>query len=958
MSDQSVTAGGVMESDDAGMPTHVGRYRLIAPLGEGGFGTVFEAEQHFPVHRRVALKLIKAGMDSRAVIARFELERQALALMDHPHIASVLDAGTTDGGLPFFVMELVEGEPICAYCDRRRLPLRARLELLGQVCSAVQHAHNKGLIHRDLKPSNVLVSDSSDGPFARVIDFGIAKAIGQRLTEDASLTGQQEMIGTPRYMSPEQAEGNPDIDTRSDVYALGTMLYELLTGTTPVQPELLRSASYLEIQRIIREHEAPLPSARVAAAKADRESVSSSRRLAHPDELRRSIRGELDWIAMKALDKDRSRRYQSAAALASDLRRYLDGDAVLAAPPGRAYQLAKFTRRHRVLVAAGSTVALALVAGLAGTLWQAREAQQRAAELQEVANFQAAMLESIDTAAAGRLLVEELLRQQASSGADPAFEASLKGLNATDAAVRLIDGTVLAPAVRAIGERFPDQPKVQSGLRLSIGRAYYRLGRYTEAIPLFRESVSLRMQHYGDNAPETLSAAGDLVTTLVDASQLDEAEGLLETMLSRLPGGDDDFDLPRAVALSSRGSIKMLRGDHAEAERLYREALDLRLQVLGADHEESINNLSDIGLTRWEMADAKGAEAIWREALERARRILGPEHATTLTLIGNLGTALNAQGRGDEAEPLYREALALKRRLRGDSHPSTLASIGNLGYLLDARGDLAGAEPFYVERYERTLELLGPDHASTLTATHNLGYLRRRQERLEEALALFRTALQGRERLLGRENRDTLFSLSSLGVTARQLGHWPDAEEAFGEALRRRERTLGSDHDDTLDSLHDLALLDMDRQRFVEAEPLARRAYEGRLRRHGISDRKAREYGIELATSLAMTGRSPEAERLARELLAAAGDGDTGWQAQAARLPLARALMAQGRHADAEAELGQLATALDADGPSELKRRVIESYDALYLGWRDPPGDIDARRQEALQRWPGTVRED
>jgi serine/threonine protein kinase len=952
MSNQTVTAGGGGGSSDDAMPTHVGRYRLIAPLGEGGFGVVYEAEQQYPVQRRVALKIIKAGMDSRAVIARFELERQALARMDHPHIASVLDAGTTDSGRPYFVMELVEGEPICAYCDHHRLPLRERLDLLTQVCSAVQHAHTKGLIHRDLKPGNVLVSATSEGPFARVIDFGIAKAMGLRAADDVSLTGHLEMIGTPLYMSPEQAEGNPDIDTRTDIYALGVILYELLTGTTPVAPELLRAAAYAEIQRIIREHEPPLPSARVAAAHTDRDSISALRSTRH-DELQRSIRGELDWIAMKALDKERGRRYESAAAFASDLRRYLDGDAVLAAPPGRAYQLGKFVRRHRVLASAGAAVTLALVVGLAGTLWQARQASQRAAELQKVADFQAAMLESIDPAAAGRLLVDELSRQHAAASADtdPDFLTTLKRLNTTDASIVLLDGMVLKPAVKAIEERFPDQPLVQAGLRSSLGEVYFSLGRYDEARVLIEQAVAIRRRELGESALETIIAENQLAFTLADASQLDEAEALLRPLLQRIPDAGDRYRLERAAALRALGLVMTERGDHANGELLFREALLLREQILGADHEETINLLGDVGLARWKQADAVSAEGLWRDALARARRGLGPEHPTTLTMIGNLAVAIRSQQRSDEAELLYREALALNRRVRGDSHPVTLSTIGNLGVLLEAKGDLVGAEAFYVERYTRSLEVLGPDHFSTLLATHNLGYLRRKQDRLVEAVALFRTALEGRERLLGRENEGTLSSLSSLGNTERQLQRWEDSERTLKEAVSRHERVFGRDHDESLGAYFDLALLYRDQKRYAEVEPLARQAYEGRLQRQGLADETTRIYGVELAVSLAMTERAAAAETIAHALLGGT-ENAADWPAHEPRLPLALALAMQGRHAEAEAELGRLAGALDAGGPNGLKRLVSEAYETIYLGWQhNPPADLDARRQAARTRW-------
>ncbi len=351
----------------------IGRYTLVRKLGEGGFGAVFEAEQREPVKRQVALKIIKLGMDTRDVIARFEQERQALALMDHPHIAKVLDAGATETGRPYFVMELVEGVPITEYCDEHRLTVRERLEIMETVCQSVQHAHGKGLIHRDLKPGNVLVSTQDGRPHPKVIDFGVAKATSAKLTEKTLLTEQFQMIGTPLYMSPEQAAGLLDIDTRTDVYSLGVLLYELLTSATPVSAETLRTAMYHELQRLIRQVEPPKPSTRVATEMATMSEIAARRGIEAP-RLASLLRGEIDWIVMKALEKSPARRYDTASALAQDIRRFLSGEPIFAAPPSASYKFAKFVKRHKAGVAAAAAVLLALVAGLAGTLWQARVA--------------------------------------------------------------------------------------------------------------------------------------------------------------------------------------------------------------------------------------------------------------------------------------------------------------------------------------------------------------------------------------------------------------------------------------------------------------------------------------------------------------------------------------------------------------------------------------------------------
>jgi serine/threonine protein kinase len=365
-----------------GPGTMIGPYKLLEQIGEGGFGMVFLAEQQEPIRRKVALKVLKPGMDTRQVVARFEAERQALALMDHPHIAKVFDGGATPTGRPFFVMELVKGVPITDFCDQHQLTPRQRLELFVPVCQAVQHAHTKGIIHRDLKPSNLLVSRHDTTPIVKVIDFGVAKALGQKLTDKTLFTGITQMIGTPLYMSPEQAGmSDLDVDTRSDIYSLGVLLYELLTGTTPFTQDRFKGAGYDEIRRIIREEEPPRPSTRLSESKDTLPSISVQRHT-EPAKLTKLVRGELDWIVMKALEKDRNRRYETPGALAQDIERYLHDQPVQACPPSAGYRLRKLVRRNKAAFAMASALALALgalgVAGFYAYRHQLTEQQHRA----------------------------------------------------------------------------------------------------------------------------------------------------------------------------------------------------------------------------------------------------------------------------------------------------------------------------------------------------------------------------------------------------------------------------------------------------------------------------------------------------------------------------------------------------------------------------------------------------
>ncbi len=423
-----------------GAGTVIGPYKLLEPIGEGGMGTVWMAEQTEPIQRRVAVKVIKDGMDSKQVLARFEAERQALALMDHPNIAKVLDAGKTPSGRPYFVMELVKGQPINKYCDEKRLRVRERLELFGDVCRAVQHAHQKGIIHRDLKPSNVLVAPYDGKPVVKVIDFGVAKATGQRLTDQTLFTGFGALVGTPEYMSPEQAEvNNQDIDTRSDIYSLGVLLYELLTGSTPLTRKRIKEGAILEVLRVIREEEPPRPSTRLSESKDSLPSISAQRQT-EPAKLTKLVRGELDWIVMKALEKDRNRRYETANGFAIDIQRYLADEPVLACPPSAGYRLRKFARRNKTRLATGALLVLGLFVAVGGIGWavrdrmirEAKAVRERSERQQRVATAVERILDQVGQ------LEEEQMWAQALAAAERAEDAALTGGEADDATLERV----------------------------------------------------------------------------------------------------------------------------------------------------------------------------------------------------------------------------------------------------------------------------------------------------------------------------------------------------------------------------------------------------------------------------------------------------------------------------------------------------------------------------------------
>ncbi len=531
--EQATLTGG---ADGIQSGSRIGPYTLRQLIGEGGFAEVFLAEQEEPVRRRVALKFLKPGMDSKELLARFEVERQALALMQHPGIAKILDAGITDNGRSWFAMEYVDGVPLTKYCDTHRLNLRERLELFTEVCEAVQHAHQKGVIHRDLKPSNILVGLSEGKPRAKVIDFGIAKALGPRLTEETLFTAQGMLIGTPAYMSPEQAEmSGADIDTRSDVYSLGILLYELLSGEPPFHPRRLLKAGYGEIQRILREEEPQRPSTKSTTIE-EAGKVAEARRL-NVTTLRRRLNGDLDWIAMKALEKDRTRRYSTVQELSADLGRHLSCEPVTAGPPSVRYRFAKFVRRNRVGVTAAAMILLALAAGLATTTWQwqqARKAEEEARQsktvavsereklniekkrLDKVVEFQEDILGNLDAYSMSLSFMitfcEGISEKMTQNGDSPQeienaieeFSALAEIANPTDVAKKALLLEILKPAVETIDREITEDPLTEARLRAALAKVYGNLALYDEEQSLAERALALRREHLGDEHPKTL----------------------------------------------------------------------------------------------------------------------------------------------------------------------------------------------------------------------------------------------------------------------------------------------------------------------------------------------------------------------------------------------------------------------------------------------------------------------
>jgi serine/threonine protein kinase/tetratricopeptide (TPR) repeat protein len=761
-------AGAFLESPAPGLPTEmseavgagtsIGPYKLIEQLGEGGMGVVFRAEQTQPVRREVALKVIKLGMDTGQVIARFDAERQALAVMDHPNIAKVFDAGATDRGRPYFVMELVRGIPITEYCDRHNLDVMQRCELFAQVCHAVHHAHQKGLIHRDLKPSNILVGCVDDRAAAKVIDFGVAKAIHARLTEKTLFTEFHQLIGTPEYMSPEQAEGTVDVDTRSDVYSLGVLLYELLVGSPPFDPRELRSKAYAEMQRVIREVDPPTPSTRLSTM----ESLPSvaAHRGTEPRKLGALLRGELDWIVMKCLAKDRTRRYDAASALADDVRRFLVHEPVAAGPPSRIYRVRKFVRRHRGAVLAGSLMMLLLIAGIVGTtigLVEARKQRNEATRANE--NTQA---------------VNDFLTDQLLGAADPRVargrEVSVK--EALDTAAAKVAGM------------FTDQPRTEAAVRNTLAVTYHSLGRADLGLPHAQAALDLRRRQLGNTDPETLESINNLGLLLRTLGRADETEALWREAVET---GRRTLGPTNRKTLTWTFNLAHLvedRGNIAEAEQMYREVLERRRTLLGDEHELTLVAQNRLGGLLMVQSRFDEAEPLLVDALEKRRRTLGSDHMDTLNSMNDLGLLRQNQKRFDECETLFREALEGYRRVLGNDHPFTLMSLNNMGTLLHKRGRPAEAEPLLRDATERSRRLAGAGHPRTLMFLANLGTTLARQNKFPEAEAMLLESDRG---LASAQGVDPSRRQNIASELVKLYTAWDKSEPGQGYDLKVRQ---------------------------------------------------------------------------------------------------------------------------------------------------------------------------
>jgi serine/threonine-protein kinase len=752
----------------------IGPYRILRALGRGGMSAVYLAvrvDDQFRKH--VALKLLRRGMETGDLILRFRRERQILAALQHPHIAQLHDGGATEDGLPYFVMEHVEGQPIDRFCDARRLPLRERLELFRKVCAAVHFAHQHLVVHRDLKPANILVT-TEGGP--KLLDFGIAKL----LVPVASVTEvtQVDMRPmTPEYASPEQVRGEP-ITTASDVYSLGVVLYELLCGHRPYR---IRTLELAEIVRAVCDEDPLRPSAAVerveevttpegTTKRLDPESVSRSRG-GSPARLRRLLAGDLDNIVSTAMRKEPARRYASAAELAEDVRRHLDGLPVRARPDTFLYRAGKFVRRHRAGVAVAGAFLASLIAFGATMAAQSR----RLAVERNRAESEAAKAQAINA-----------FLQETLGSANPTEGVGRE--------VTVLDA--LGKAATTIERSFAGQPEIEAAVKNTMGSTYLRLGRYDEAEPLLRSALEIRQDAGGKEHPDVAESLTSLGGLMLYRGEYEEAEALFRRALAQRRKQHSRHP-ELAASLNNLALSLNYQGDHAAAEPLYREALAMRRELLGAEHRAVAESLNNLAFLLHDKGDYDGAEKMYREVVALDRKLLGSDHPDLATDLDNFASLLDDKGDGAAAEPLFREALAIRRKALGEKHPDVAKSLNNLGSLLERREEYQAAEPLYREAIAIRRELFGRANPDLATNLNNLARLLTKAAKYEEAVRLFQEAHRMYRETLGEGHYLLASSRANLGHCLGRMGRYAAAERELRAGFESLRANLGERHDRT-----------------------------------------------------------------------------------------------------------------------------------------------------------------
>jgi serine/threonine protein kinase/tetratricopeptide (TPR) repeat protein len=830
--------------------TVIGPYKLLEQIGEGGMGLVYVAEQHEPIKRRVALKIIKPGMDSRQVIARFEAERQALALMDHPHIAKVHDGGTTPEGRPYFVMELVKGTPITDYCDRHRLTTRQRLQLFLDVCQAVQHAHQKGIIHRDLKPSNVLVEVHDVHPVVKVIDFGIAKAMGQQLTDKTVYIGMTQMIGTPMYMSPEQAGlSSLDVDTRSDVYSLGVLLYELLTGTTPFDSETLKKADYDEMRRIIRENEPPRPSTRLSTIEQAALSTIAEKRGLEPRRLSQQLRGELDWIVMKALEKDRNRRYESASAFAADVQRFLHDEPVQACPPSSWYKIKKYTRRHRRPLATAAAFLVLLVLGSGISIWQAVRTAERAEGerlAKETAQRRLAQIEKVNEILG--TIFKDVDPQQEEKEAKP---------------LRALLGERLDQAMHELEGEAVGDPLAVAKLQVTLGNCQLGLGYTEKAIVLFKQALAGLSVEAGPEHPDAIACAEGLFRAYSRTGQLRNVLPWFEETYKQASAKLGQEHLATLAYMDNLAWVYHYLNKFDQSISLFDETVKLRTATLGPEHRDTLKSMNGLAMVCRSARKTDRAIEVFEKAFHLQKATLGPDHRDTLHSMHHLAWSYLQGGKREQGVKLFEEELKLLKAKWGPQHLRTLGCMQDLAIVYSSEGRHDQALAMDEDLYRLSKAKLGADHPDTLSRLRNLASEYVNVGKPEQALSLREEALVLAKAKWGPGNPTTLKFMHDLGASYLFAGKPDRAVSLLEEAVKLQKATLGQEISPTMVTLawayqevgkHDQAVS------ILEAD---RKLIRANQKQHSLGDLEI--VVRHLASAYTLAGKPDKAVRLLEE---------------------------------------------------------------------------------------------
>jgi serine/threonine protein kinase len=695
-------------------PKFIGPYKLLRRLGEGGMGQVWLAEQTAPVQRQVALKLIRVGRYDDELLLRFRAERQSLAMMDHPAIAKVFDAGATPDGQPYFVMEYVPGVPITKYCDDKRLTIRQRLELFIRVCEGVQHAHQKAIIHRDLKPANILVTEVDGKPMPRIIDFGLAKAIGPQISDETMMTRAGDWVGTPGYMSPEQADANVDIDTRTDVYSLGVVVYVLLTGDQPFDVSQWTKQPFYEVMRQLREIDPLKPSTKIRKQDAVTLAKLAHKRQNEPRMLVRQVSGDLDCIVLKALEKDRNRRYATPLELAADVNRYLRNAPVSAHPAGIAYRTRKYIRRHRVGVSVAAAGLVLLMGFAVAQAIELRNIRQQRDRADRITHFMTSIFKVPNPS-----------------------EARGNTVTARE---------ILDRASQQIGTNLNKDPELQAQLMETMAQTYTGLGLYGRSQDLTEHALGIQRSLFGQRNRETLASESYLAQILRAQGHLPEAEKLLQNTIEgqrQVLGAND----PDTLASTDRlGYVYANEARHAEAENLFRQTLNAERKVLGPDDPQTLSTLNELAEILTPQGRYAEADQIYGELIAAQKRTLGRDHPATLLSMSHAAENLEEEGRFPEAEKLYSDVIAAQRSVLGPEHPQTLRAMTMLAFTMVKEGRYAEADKLQSQVIEIMTRVFGPTHTSTLQSMEMEALGFSREGRYADSEKMFRDVIETAEK--------------------------------------------------------------------------------------------------------------------------------------------------------------------------------------------------------------------